>query len=279
MASQLHIAIASTTSKPGDMDGNLAQITDFARRAGRDGADILLTPEMSATGYGPYPDVIALAETAGEGPIYRALAGLARETGVVVTAGFVETAGEKRHLAHYVVYPDGAFVVQRKHRVTLAERPLHPGVELEPPDYVNAPPADPARPGQPKELNFHPFEVNGVRCAIVICADGGIPTLFDRLHAQGVNAILLGSGAGGRREDRVNTADVAHRAGREIFMKWLEMTFFPGNTIADCLRTGMAFAAVNLCGYDGRKQYHMGHGMIGDPHGRSARLLPRPAQP
>ena len=204
---------------------------------------------------------------AGDGPIYHALAGHGAETGVVVTAGFVEAAGDKRHLSHYVVYPDGTFAVQRKHRVTLAERPLDPGVALEPPDYDNAPPADPADPGQPKELNFRVFEVKGVRCAVVICADGGIPSLFDRLHEQGVNVILLGSGAGGRREDRVTTEELRGAAGREIFMKWLELTFFPGGTVAECLRTGMAFAAVNLCGYDGRKQYHMGHGMIVTPMG------------
>lgn len=267
MTLQLHIAIASTTSKPAEVDANLAQIAAFARQAGRDGADILLTPEMSATGYGPYPDVLALAEAAGDGPIYRALAGMARETGVVVTAGFVEAAADKRHLSHYAVYPDGAFVVQRKHRVTLAERPLDPGVELQPPDYINAPPADPADPGQPKTLNFRVFEVNGVRCALVICLDGGIPALFDHLHAQGVHAVLLGSGAGGRREDRVTTEELRGEAGRATFMKWLEMTFFPGGLVADCLRTGMSFAAVNLCGFDGREKYHMGHGMIVTPLG------------
>lgn len=269
-----HIAIASTMSKPADVSGNLSQIAEFAKRAGKDGADVLVTPEMSASGYGPYPDVIETAELAGKGPIYLGLAAMAKESGVVVTAGFVEKADAKRHLSHYIVYPDGNFVVQRKHRVTLAERPLDPGVELIPPDYVNAPPADPADPGQPKTLNFKTFEVKGVRCAMVICMDGGIPSLFDRLRELGVECILLAAGAGGRREDRVTSEELRTEAGRDKYAKWLEMTFFPGkSTVADCIRTGMALAAVNMCGYDGRKQYHMGHGTITTPMGEVPALI------
>lgn len=263
----LNVAIGSTTSKPADIAGNLAQIEAFARRAAGDGAHVLLTPEMSACGYGPYPDVLATAEPAGAGPVYDGLARLARETGVVVAAGFVETAAAKRHLAHYIVYPDGRFVVQRKHRVTLLERPLEPGVELIPPDYVNAPPRDPADPGMPKTLDFQVFAINGVRCAMVICADFGIPALWDRLRERGVEFVLHGAAGGGTRENRVNTVELRTEAGRKTYMKWLEMTFFPGGVIADCLRLGMGYAAVNMCGYDGRKQYHMGHGMIVMPMG------------
>lgn len=60
---QLHIAIASTTSKPGKVEENLKQIAEFARRAGDDGAQLLLTPEMSATGYGNYPVTLSRPAT------------------------------------------------------------------------------------------------------------------------------------------------------------------------------------------------------------------------
>ncbi|HEY8665825.1 MAG TPA: carbon-nitrogen hydrolase family protein, partial [Tepidisphaeraceae bacterium] len=141
-AKPIHVGILSTCSKPADVDGNLDQIASFARQASADGVDILLTPEMSATGYGPYEDVLALAEIAGQGPIFRRLAEIAKETNVVITAGFVEQGPQPaiRYLSHYVVWPDGQFIAQRKNRATLAEKPLCPGVELIPPDYVNAPP-------------------------------------------------------------------------------------------------------------------------------------------
>ena len=197
---KIHIAIASTTSKPGDVGGNLKQIGELARRAGEDGADVMLTPEMSASGYGPYPEVLATAETAGNGPIFEGLAKIAGMSSCAIAGGFVETNGDKKHLAHYVVYPDGNFVVQRKHRVTLAERPMSPGVELIPFDTSKGPPADPADPGQPRELKFNFFQIKNAKCALSICADGGIANLFEHLYKNNVDVLLAPSGAGGRRD-------------------------------------------------------------------------------
>ncbi len=256
MAKLLHIALGSTMSRPGQVAENLALIADFARRASEDGADVLLTPELSATGYGPYPAVLDAAEPAGDGPIYRELAGLARVTGVVIGAGFVERAGDKRHLAHYVVWPDGRFIVQRKHRVTPAERPLDAAVALisEPDALENI--------GQPTSVHFTYFDIKDVRCAVTICADSGI-TDIDRILAEnGVELQLLPAGAGGRREDRVTTEELKTPAGRDIYFKLLEMTFFPGRSVMNCQRYGRVLAAVNQCGFDGGHFYHVGHGTI-----------------
>ena len=104
-------------------DGNLAQIGGLARQAGQAGCDLLLTPELSATGYGGYAEVLALAEPAGDGPVSRPCATWPGKTGWSLLAGFVEAAGEKRYLAHYAVLPRRGFYVQRKHRVTPARKP------------------------------------------------------------------------------------------------------------------------------------------------------------
>jgi len=268
MAKLIHIALGSTMSKPGDVVGNLAQIAAFARQAQADGADVLLTPELSVSGYGPYPEVLATAEQAGTGPVYQALAALARETGVVLCAGFVEAADGKRYLAHYVVYPDGAFVVQRKHRVTPAERPLDTAVSLvpEPEAMENI--------GQPTELRFTYFMIHGVQCVLTICADSGITDLQQEMTAHGVELQLLPTGAGGRREDRVTTAELATPAGRALYAKMLELVFFPGQSaVLDCLQYGHAMAAVNQCGYDGQRFYHLGHGTITTPMGEVPALI------
>ncbi len=47
------VAIAQINSTLGDLSANRAKILEFARRAHADGADILLTPELSLTGYPP----------------------------------------------------------------------------------------------------------------------------------------------------------------------------------------------------------------------------------
>lgn len=270
MSQRIHLAIASTTSKPGEVLSNLAQIATFARQAAQDGADLLLTPELSASGYGPYPEVLATAELAGDGPIYAELARLAASTGVVLLAGFVERAGERRHLAHYAVYPDGRYVVQRKHRVTLAERPLDPAVALS--GHPEGAP-DPADPGQPLELKFTSFVVRGATCAITICADGGITDVRAHLAGLGVQVVLGPAGAGGQLADRVTTADLKTAAGREKYYTWLERVYFPGRGILANIEYRQATAAVNMCGYDGRRHAHLGHGSIVTPMGEIPALI------
>jgi len=267
----IHIAIGSTMSRPGNVAANLSEIGEFARQAGEAGADVVLTPELSASGYGPYPEVLATAERAGKGKVYDGLARCAQQTGVVISAGFVEAADGKKHLAHYVVYPDGKFIVQRKHRVTLFERPLDPSVALtgHPSDAI-----DPADPGQPLELRFEFFEIKGVRCALTICADGGIENVRAYLAKNGVELLLAPTGAGGNREDRIVTKDLATESGRQKYTEWLERVFFPGRgTVSDCIQYRQALAAVNQCGYDGRNHYHLGHGTITNPMGEVVALI------
>ncbi|MEI8195832.1 MAG: carbon-nitrogen hydrolase family protein [Phycisphaerae bacterium] len=259
MSKNIHVAIGSTTSMPGDLKRNLGQIGDFARRAAADGVALLLTPEMSATGYGNYPDVLALAEAAGKGAVYVGLACLAKETGVVICAGFVEANGAKRHLAHYVVYPDGRYIVQRKHRITPVEHPLEPAVELRPVPGEES--------GQPVEVIINCFEVNQVRCAISICADAGIDRLSEILAEKGVELLLGPTGAGGPRAERVTTSELRTAEGLAKYTKILQTVFFVGGGAADCIKYRRGLAAVNMCGYDGRKHAHLGHGMIVNPMG------------
>jgi predicted amidohydrolase len=256
IVSTLHIAIASTTSLPGRLERNLEQIIGFARRAAEDGAQLLLTPEMSATGYGGYAEVLALAEVAGQGRVYQALSQAARETGVVICAGFVEQSPheDKKYLAHYAIYPDGHFVVQRKHRVTPAEAPLSPASGFHEADNEGI--------GVPEQIQIETFEVHGVRCAVVICADTGIENLDEILKAQKVQLLLAPTGAGGKRQERVTTEDLESPTGREKYFSVLQAVFMPGRAPLECIQNQRALAAVNLCGFDGVAHYHVGHGSI-----------------
>ena len=268
MSKNIHIAIGSTCSKPGDIAGNLAQIEAFARQASADGADLILTPELSASGYGPYPEVLATAEPAGQGPIYKGLARMAGQYKVVVLAGFAEAANGKRYLAHYAVWPDGHFVVQRKNRVTINEQPFDTDMVM---SYAN----ERDEIGQPlTQPVFQSFEIANVKCAISICADGGVANLNEILAGMDVELLLGPSGAGGRREDRVTTEDLKTPAGRENYAFWLEQTFFPGkDTIKTCMRFARGLAAVNQCGFDGKRLYHIGHGTITTPMGEVAAIV------
>jgi predicted amidohydrolase len=265
--SSFPLAIASTRSLPGAVEENVKQIIAFAHRAAQDGAHFLLTPEQSASGAGAYPEIIATAEVAGEGKIYRKLAQAARDTGVVLSAGFSERAGDAVYLAHYVVYPDGRFVVQRKHNLNNSEAGFTRAAPLR-----SAPDED--GHGQPQELHFEIFEVNGVKCAITICADCGIDDIRPILASRGAQVLLLPTAAGGKRADRVTSKELSTPQGREKYMRVLEKVFFPGTTIIEMMELKMAWAAVNMIGHDGRDLYHAGHGMIGNALGEILAFFP-----
>lgn len=264
----LTIAIGSTYSRPGDVEGNLAQIADLARRAAAQEADVLLTPEMSASGYGGYPEVLATAEAAGAGPIYRALADIAATNELVVLAGFVELDGEHRYLAHYAVWPDGRFVVQRKHRVTPLESPLEPSVELyfDDTEEIGHVPAG--------ESHFEVLDIGGAKAAVVICADLGVRGLDDILESQGVNLLLLPTAAGGTRAGALTVDELGDETALGAYVARAAAHAFPADAVRSSVRRHRAFAAVNMTGYDGRALYHGGSGSVVDPSGNVEALLP-----
>ena len=49
----MKIALAQTNSTVGDLCGNAKRILDFARRASERGANVVVFPELSLTGYPP----------------------------------------------------------------------------------------------------------------------------------------------------------------------------------------------------------------------------------
>jgi NAD+ synthetase len=91
----MKIAIAQLNATVGDLSGNVARIADFAARARRDGADLMVTPELALCGYPPEDlllraDFLEACEQA-----MRDLA--ARVRGVTLVVGHPRTADGKRY--------------------------------------------------------------------------------------------------------------------------------------------------------------------------------------
>lgn len=253
----INIGLVSMCSKPGDVEGNLKQLEVFAKKAKANECHVLLTPELSVTGYGGYDEVLATAETAGEGVIYKELKRIAFENQLVLLAGFVEKSGAKRYLSHYIVYPNGEFLVQRKHRVTPLESPLESPVELY---FDDTEEIGHVHPGQEQ---FTYFYINGVKCVVIICADAGIRDLHAIMDKNQVDVMFLPVGAGGIRENKVTNAELRTEEGvRKYYRLCDNEYFFPGGTILDCIKHDRCVVAVNMCGYDGKKLYHGGSGSI-----------------
>jgi len=253
----LNIGLLSTCSIPGDVQGNLKQIEYFAEKAKANKCDVLLTPELSVTGYGGYEEVLRCSEIAGRGSIYRELSKISRKNQMILLAGFVEEEDFGKYLAHYIIYPDGRYAVQRKHRITPLEYPLSSPVSL----YYD----ETEEIGHvPKGMEqFQYFYINNVKCVVIICADAGIRNLHAILDEANVKVVFLPVAAGGKREGKITNADLRTEEGIQKYYSLCNNEyFFPGQSILDCIHHNRCIAAVNMCGYDGKQLYHGGSGSI-----------------
>src|SRR5574339_503688 len=93
----MKIAIAQMNATVGDMPGNVGRILEFAERARRAGADLMVTPELALCGYPPEdlllrPDFMEACAGA--------LDDLARRVrGIALVVGHPRAAGGKRYNA------------------------------------------------------------------------------------------------------------------------------------------------------------------------------------
>ena len=92
----LRIAIFQGPERPGSPQQNLDLLARVARDAARQGARLLICPEMFLTGYNIGPaEVRRLAEPAA-GPSTQIVMTIAREAGIVALYGFPERSGDGR---------------------------------------------------------------------------------------------------------------------------------------------------------------------------------------
>jgi predicted amidohydrolase len=99
----------------GDTTGNLTAARTAIEDAARDGAQIVLLPELASSGYvfADRAELEALAETH-DGPAITEWANLAEAFGLTIVAGFPEAAGDKVYNSAAVVDPTGLRGVYRK---------------------------------------------------------------------------------------------------------------------------------------------------------------------
>jgi predicted amidohydrolase len=248
----IHLAAGQIVCRPGDIEGNLKQIRQLAEQAAKTGARLCLFAEGCITGYVTAEAVLAKAPRA-EGPVVERLKQMAAELKIVIAAGTLERAEDGVHVSCFIAFPDGRLVVQRKHGVNDVERKagLVPG---------------------PVERTI--FEVDGVKMAVCICSDSGIPGIRDKLAAQGCQVFLLPTAGGAGREHIFHPADLENPQRRAAYVKLMDAVCSVVSAVGDCIDYRMAQVAVNLSGDDGVDHYHPGHSSIIDSRGRIVALQP-----
>jgi NAD+ synthetase len=111
----MKIAIAQINATVGDLGGNVARLAEFAGRARREGADLMVTPELALCGYPPEDlllreDFLAACD--------QALADLAvRAQGVTLVVGHPRAADGKRYNSASVLQDGKVLGVYDKQRL------------------------------------------------------------------------------------------------------------------------------------------------------------------
>ena len=107
----MRLALYQNESVPGDTARQLTALTRVARElTGK--AEMLVTPELFMSGYRlPAADLKRLAEPA-DGSFARAVANLARETGIAITYAFPERDGDLVFNSLQVFGPDGMSLIR-----------------------------------------------------------------------------------------------------------------------------------------------------------------------
>ena len=110
--STLKVAVAQIHCEPADLAANLAAHRDAIARARGEGAELLLFPELSLTGYLAAPDCEALA-LGHDADLLTRLAEAA--DGIMVSAGFIERGEKGRFFNSQGLFRDGKLLaVHRK---------------------------------------------------------------------------------------------------------------------------------------------------------------------
>ncbi len=151
-----------------DRQANYATARRWCRQAAREGARLILLPELFATGFAMDPE--RTAEPA-DGPTPTFLAETARELGVILVGGYVLAGpGGKGYNAALAVGPDGAPLAEyhKTHLIGLLGE-----------DRAHLPGPGPA-----------PFAVDDLQAACFICYDLRFPELF-RLEAQQCGLMMV----------------------------------------------------------------------------------------
>ncbi len=130
----MKVAAAQISCALGDFDANINKIRDFASRAKKSGAELVVFPEMSDTGYS-MPVIQKQARTWKEGAV-SALEKIAKENSIAIVAGVSDREGDSIFNAQVLIDSRGEVLAKyrKTHLVTAApldERAcLSPGKEF-----------------------------------------------------------------------------------------------------------------------------------------------------
>ena len=165
----MQISVWQFQPRSGDRAGNLARIGVAARAAAAAGSTLLVTPELSVTGYAGLSDMAAWAEPRG-GESCRAVQEIAETFAIAIAVGYPERAGGEVYNTALMVQPGREPVHYRK-------------CHLYGPDEKRA--------FRPSNVLPAPFDLGGIKAALLICYDVEFPEMVRAAAVAGAELIVV----------------------------------------------------------------------------------------
>lgn len=167
----IRVATAQFEARDDDAPFNLGRMRELAARGASAGAEIVCFHECSLSGYTflqrlDRAGLAAVAEPVPDGPSVQGLIGLARELGIAIGAGLVESDEDHFYNTYVLVDADGIVARHRKLH-TFVSPHMSPGG-----DYT--------------VVNYR-----GVRIGILICYDNNLPENVRITSLMGAEVILM----------------------------------------------------------------------------------------
>lgn len=174
------LAAAQTVPVRGDVEANVAQHVRLARVAAGEGAEVLVFPELSLTGY--ELDLAAGLAFSPSDPRLAPLVEVASAHAMTLVAGAPVRIGPRLHIAAFVIGPEGPIGLYTKHRLGA----FPPAASCD----GTVPPAEATvfAPGALDPL----VRFGGNTAAVAICADIGDPSHPRRAVERGADTYLAG---------------------------------------------------------------------------------------
>lgn len=183
MARSRSVAVAQTRPVRGDVPANVDEHVRLTRRAAAEGAQAVVFPELSLTGYElDLAEELAFAE---DDPRLAPLLDLATAHGTILVVGAPVRVGPLLHIGAFVLGPDRTTRLYTKRRLGA----FPPSAACDSLDG-SVPPAEASvfRPGDHDPL----VRFGGGTAAIAVCADIGDPGHPQRAADRGADAYLAG---------------------------------------------------------------------------------------
>jgi omega-amidase len=170
----MKIAAAQISCALGDVTANLSNIDNYSARAKKGGAELVVFPEMTDTGYS-MPVIRECATTWKEGAVPQ-IREIASKHGIAIVCG----VSEREDSAIY----NSQLVVDSAGKIVAKYRKIH---------LFGTPPNDETKCFSPGKDLAH-FEFSHLRFGLSICYDLRFPEVYRKLAVEsGVNAFVISS--------------------------------------------------------------------------------------